>query len=168
MEHSSGEPVDAAGRASIDPARIAEALREIIGVISRSRDAEGPVFEVILRNAGQLCEVPFAGLYLVDAARGHAELVASLGARSDYLERALTLWPLDSDASVPSAIRTGSVVHVEDISDTDSYRKGDRQRVEAVEIEGIRTFLAVPLLSGGTAIGCIGLYRRHVEAFTAE
>ncbi|MCL5776910.1 GAF domain-containing protein [Limibaculum sp. FT325] len=126
------------------------------------------MFDVILRNAGRLCRVPFGGLYLVDDARTHASLAASLGARSDYLETALTRWSLDDDASVPRAIVEGRVVHIEDIADTEGYRRGDRQRVDAVEIEGIRTFLAVPLLRDAMAIGCIGVYRREVMAFSTE
>ncbi|MEM9960603.1 MAG: GAF domain-containing protein [Pseudomonadota bacterium] len=141
------------------------ASREILGVISNSRADEQPVFDVILKNAARLCHAPFAGLFLVDDSGGHVSLVANLGARSEYLERALTRWSMDSDASIPKAIANQHVVHIEDLKDSDAYRTRDPQRVDAVEIEGIRTFLAVPLLHQGRAIGAIGLYLREVGGF---
>ena len=45
------------------------------------------------------------------------------------------------------------------------FRPGDTVRVNAVEQEGIRTFLAVPLLRDGKAIGTIALFRREVAPF---
>jgi class 3 adenylate cyclase len=142
-----------------------KATREILRVISDNRADEAPVFDAILENARRLCDAPFAGLYLVDDAGTHAALVASQGARSAYLASAKTKWPLDADTSVPLSIVGKRVVHAADLADTDAYRRGDQQRVEAVDIEGIRTFLAVPLLKEGNAIGCIGLYRREVKPF---
>lgn len=145
------------------------ATREILDVISRSRDEEGPVFDMILRKACELCRTPFAGLYIVDETRTYADLVASRGARSDYLQRALTRWPLDSDASMTRAISSGRPVQIEDLTETDSYRnRTDQRRVEAVEIEGIRTFLSVPLLGPDRVIGGIGLYRREVAPFSPD
>lgn len=152
-----------------DPVQSVEALREILQAISQSRDDEAPVFDAILKHACELCATPFAGLYMVDATCTHADLVASRGTRSHYLQAALTRWPLDGDASIPRAIATGRPVHIEDLAETDSYRdRTDQRRVEAVEIEGARSFLAVPLLGQQGAIGGIGLYRREVAPFTRE
>ncbi|MEL7172802.1 MAG: GAF domain-containing protein, partial [Pseudomonadota bacterium] len=145
------------------------ALTEILSAISRSRDDEAPVFDIILKHACDLCQTPFAGLYLVERTATHAELMASRGARSDYLDRAMTQWPLDGDASVPRAIATGRPVQIEDLTETESYRqRTDQRRVEAVEIEGIRTFLAVPLIDNGIGIGAIGLYRRETRPFDED
>ena len=141
------------------------AMREILQVIAHSRADEGPVFATVLEAAARLCEAPFARLYLVDDGQTEVISVASLGARSEYLQRATTRWPLESQALVPRAIVTGKPVHIRDLADTDAYRAGDRRRVDAVNIEGIRTFLAVPLIQGNRAIGAIGLYRREVKPF---
>ncbi len=141
------------------------ALREILNVISSSRDDQAPVFDVILQNAARLCNAPFAGLYLLDNQRREIALVASLGARTEYLTGAARRWPIDDPASVGVAIREGRVVQAEDIRATEAYLKGNKQRVEAADIEGIRTFLAVPLMQDGKAIGAIGLYRRTVAPF---
>ena len=143
------------------------ALAGILKVISRSRGDEAPVFDAILEAAARLCAAPFAGLWLTDAGGRGVDLVASRGARAEYLAATSRTWSLDGDASVPRAIRSRAPVQVADLKDTEAYARGDRQRVEAVDIEGIRSFLAVPLLQDGTAIGTIGLYRREVAPFGA-
>ena len=153
------------GRGTATAADREAALRDILSVLSLSREDDARVFDVILTHARRLCAASFAGLYLVDEAGTHANLVASPGARSEYLDRAMTSWPLDNAASVPRAINSGAVVHIPDLADTDLYRDGDQRRVEAVDIEGIRSFLAVPLIGGEGAIGCIGLSRRDVAPF---
>jgi GAF domain-containing protein len=152
-------------RASTQSGRHETALREILQVISQSRADETSVFDVILKNATDLCDAPFAGLYLLDDARREISLVASLGARSEYLSGNARRWPIDDPASVGVAIRECRVVQADDIRKTDAYQRGNEQRVEAADIEGIRTFLAVPLIRDGKAIGAIGLYRREVAPF---
>ena len=42
------------------------ALREILDVIARSRDDEGPVFEVILQNASRLCDAQHSFLFMAN------------------------------------------------------------------------------------------------------
>ncbi|MFV0512727.1 MAG: GAF domain-containing protein [Jhaorihella sp.] len=142
-----------------------EALRRVLQVISRSRDDEAPVFDAILETAAELCEAPFAGLYLLDEATGDTVLVASRGARSAYLATARKRWDRNDKTSVPTSIRTGKVVNAPDLADTDLYRQGHTQRVEAVDVEGIRSFLAVPMIREGRAIGALGIYRREVRPF---
>ena len=56
-------------------------------------------------------------------------------------------------------------MQVADFSDDPIYRAGQPHRVHAVEVEGVRTVLAVPLLIGDEAIGVIFLYRREVALF---
>ena len=65
-------------------------------------------------------------------------------------------------------MRTASIVQIEDLTDTDLYRRRDPGRVAMVEAEGIRTIVGVPLLSQGVAIGSITLFRREAKAFTSE
>ena len=67
-----------------------------------------------------------------------------------------------------TCMRDGRIVYALDLADTDLYRSGDPLRVAAVDDEGIRTFLAVPLFSGGRTIGCIVIYRREVKPFTPD
>lgn len=40
--------------------------------------------------------------------------------------------------------------------------------VDSADIEGVRTFLTVPLISGEKAIGTVNLYHRLVKPFTCD
>lgn len=143
------------------------ATREILQVISRSRDDYAPVFDAILRNAASLCNAPLAGIYIANDARTHLTLTANWGDPLKSFVPGETIWPLDSGVSIAVAARERRTVQVADLRDTDLYRQRDPIRVRAVEEEGIRTFLAVPLIGGPDVIGCIGLYRREVKPFSA-
>jgi GAF domain-containing protein len=144
------------------------ASREILGVISQSREDETPVFDVILKNAATLSGAPLANLCLLNAARSHWHLVAHFGDALRHLTIGKTATPLESELVPAVAIRTARVVQIEDLTDTDLYRQGDPGRVAMVEVEGMRTILCIPLLNDAGAIGCITLFRREVKAFTAD
>ncbi|MCP5087845.1 MAG: GAF domain-containing protein [Rhodobacteraceae bacterium] len=142
-----------------------EAAREILHVISKSRTDTAPVFEVILRNAAQLCSAPMAGMAICNADQTELVMEAHWGESLSHLVVDQTAWPMDGPTANATSVREQRIVHVGDLKDTDAYRDGDPGRVEAVDKEGIRTFLAVPLFAGGLAIGCIALYRREVQPF---
>jgi GAF domain-containing protein/DNA-binding response OmpR family regulator len=145
-----------------------QATAEILEIMSRSRDDEVPVFEAILRNAAALCHAQLAGLNIADETGAQLRLVRHHGPPLRHFVEGETVWPLDSDITLAVAARERQVVQVVDLKDSDLYRQGDPIRVAAVDEEGIRTFLAVPLVGGPGVIGCIGLYRREVCAFTEE
>ncbi len=145
------------------------ATREILEVISQSRDDEGPVFDVVLRKAAELCHASMAGLNIISEDRSHAVMVAEWGDHvTDLFPVGETVWPMDSDHAPSTCMREGRIVHVHDLADSDLYRSGDGIRVNAVDKEGIRTFLAVPLFSGGRTVSCITIYRREARPFTAD
>jgi len=121
------------------------ATREILQVISRSRDDEQPVFKVILENAARLCDAPNAYLHLCNAERTHLHVVAHAGTRHAFLDY-LSENPLPLDGSISQSARAvleKTVLHEEDLADDELYRLGERYRVRAVDVEGIRTFLCL-------------------------
>ncbi|MFN0113860.1 MAG: GAF domain-containing protein, partial [Paracoccaceae bacterium] len=146
------------------------ATREILEVISQSRDDDKPVFDVVLRKAAELCHGPMASLFIISEDRSHSVMVAEWGHHdvSGVFLVGETVGPLDSDYAHSTCMREGRVVHLEDMADSDLYRSGDPIRTAAVDQEGLRTFLAVPLFSGGRTVGCIAVYRREVKPFTAD
>ena len=81
--------MDGTAREADDALRAARAretaLREILDVLSRSRDDEAPVFEAIVENVCRLLGLPHAGLYLVNPAGDAIDLVTSRGARPNRL-----------------------------------------------------------------------------------
>jgi len=119
----------------------------------------------ILRNAARLCGAPMAGMAICNDERTHLVMQANWGETLSHLVIDQADWPLDGPSVLADAVNTQSVVHTRDLADTDAYRDGDWRRVESVDKEGIRTFLAVPLIADGLALGCIALFRREVLPF---
>src|SRR5262245_1599882 len=63
-------------------------------------------------------------------------------------------------------IRTKTVVHIADLAADPNYIERIPTTVAAVELGGVRTFLAVPMLNEGELIGAFGLSRQEVRPFT--
>jgi len=161
-----GDPVGLAN--ALAQARDREAAtREILRVISRSRDDETPVFDVILENARRLCEAPMAALVMGRAGDAYQTLVAHHGANDTTIElyRSRQV-PMDPEVSFAAkAMAEGRVVHLEDMADTRAYRDGLPHVRSLVDDQGIRTNLLVPLIAKDGPIGAIILFRREVRPF---
>lgn len=169
MRHPHDSTLPASAMTGLDSALAREAAtREILHAISASRTDPAPVFKAILRNAAQLSGAPLANLCLANEARSHWQLVDHFGDGLRHLSVGGSPRALDSDLLPAVAIRTARMLHIDDLADTDLYRKGDPGRVAMVDEEGMRTILCVPLLTGEEAIGCITLFRREIKAFTKD
>ncbi len=145
------------------------ATREILEVISQSRDDERPVFDLVLRKSANLCGASMASLNLVDMDHSRILKVAEWGDQaSDQLAPGMTAWAMDAGNAPAVCIRECRIEHLHDMANTDLYRSGDAQRVAAVDGLGIRTFLAVPLFDGDHAVGCISVYRHEVKPFSPD
>ena len=133
------------------------ATKNILSVMSKSRDDEVPVFDAILTNATRLCNAPMAGLVLVDTGRKKYRLVASRGAKPEFVE-ALKKSPPDLDPerfAAARAIIEKRVVHVEDLASPTLYGADEDHRKTTIDTEGIRTTLFVPLIWNNQSIGAI-------------
>ncbi|MDH3668808.1 MAG: GAF domain-containing protein [Paracoccaceae bacterium] len=143
------------------------ATRQILQVISRSRDDEKPVFDAILENAARLCKSTMARLHLLNEAGTHHLLAAHWGEVMHTLEIG-EAWSMDDPLPIPRSIREARTIQVEDMAETELYRSGDPVTVRMVDEEGLRTGLRVPLIQGDRAFGCIALSRREVRPFTDD
>jgi len=61
---------------------------------------------------------------------------------------------------------TKSIIHVADLAAQPAYAERVPQTVAAVELGGVRTFLAVPMLKDAELIGALALSRQEVRPFT--
>lgn len=171
MEVQSTDGETGSLRAEVDRMREREiATREILQVISQSRDDERPVFDVILETAARLCNAPFACLFRVNPERTHLTIPSSYGTRTQFVDFINEdPVPMDPELAVTArAVLEKRTQQVADFCEDPIYKTGQPHRVHAVEVEGIRTVLAVPLLIGDEAIGVIILYRREVAPFVEE
>jgi GAF domain-containing protein len=139
------------------------ATAEILRVISSSPTDVQPVFDAIVSNAARLCGATQAGVYRLDG-----ELIHSV-AHAGFTEGQLLEWramfprPADEFGVVARAIRTASIVRVNDV-ETDSHYPGDAHT--NMRARGVRSHVVVPMLRGGELIGLISLVHARPSAFT--
>jgi class 3 adenylate cyclase/putative methionine-R-sulfoxide reductase with GAF domain len=153
-------------RMELDRAHQREAaMREILSVISQSRDDVQPVLKTIARNAGLLCDAPDVGLHLINEARTHSRLVCVWGPDQDVFPVGME-FDLSDTRSMAIAMREARTMQVRDFTQHPLYLARDPIAVRKVEEEGVRTFLSVPLVKDGVALGCINLNRYEVKPFT--
>lgn len=142
------------------------AIREILDAIQKSRDDYGPVFDVVLRNAAQICGAPLTSLLLLNEAGDRLVLKAMWGQPLEHFKIEEHDVPLDSPTNPAKAVREAKTAHVPDMVNSESYRKNDPVRRAVVDKDGIRSLLSVPLLKDGKAIGSIDLFRRESLPFS--
>ncbi len=148
--------------------RLAEALEqqtataEILRVISSSPTDLQPVFDTIVRSAVRLCSGMIAGVSLVREGMLHHP--ANYGGSPEALAaiRGRYPRPLDMSSSAGVAILTRSVYEAPDVEDP-SVLEFTR---EAGRILGSRSFISVPMLREGEAIGAISVTRREPGRFS--
>ncbi|MEM7318859.1 MAG: GAF domain-containing protein, partial [Pseudomonadota bacterium] len=169
MRKPTDDAVPNSNRLELDRLRDREAAtRDILTVMSQSRDNEVLVFDTILKHAEKLCRADGSGLQLLNAARTHLQFVA-VGTWDDHGSFPIGM---EFDLAVPLgmciAVNEARVVHYEDLKETDLYREGHEGRRKLVDVEGVRTHLNVPLVLDGTVLGNITLSRRQKMPFSDD
>ena len=141
------------------------ATSEVLRVISSSPGELEPVFQAMLESATRLCEAKFGNLFLYEG--GGLRLVAAHNVPPAFAQtrRRSLLYPVPG-GFVAEAIRTKQMVQVADLASTRAYAERQPTTVEGVELGGIRTAVAVPMLKGNELIGMIVIYRQEVRPFT--
>ena len=137
------------------------ATSEVLQVISSSPGDIQPVFSTMLENAVRICDAKFGNIYRRDG--DGFRLVASHNTPPAFAE-ALKGFPHISGSRM---IATKSPVHIADVATLKSYKEErDPATVAAVELGGVRTVLAVPMLKDNELIGAFMLNRQEVHPFT--
>ena len=171
VQHKSNSDNAESLRSELNNAREREAAtRAILNVISSSSHDEGPVLQEIVETAARLCSAPFSCLFLCNKERTHLTVAAHNGTKSRFVEQ-MNADPLSMDpeqSATAQAIAMKSTIQIEDVNKDPITLAGQRHRLHTVQIEGIRTMLAVPLLIDKKAVGVILLYRREVLLFTED
>ena len=144
------------------------ATSEVLRVISSSPSELDPVFETMLANGARLCEAHFGilALYENDAFRMAAmynppPAFAELRRRDPVINAG-------PQTSIGSVAATKQVVHILDYAEGAAYKQRDPGAVEMVELAGVRTVLAVPMLKEEELVGAIVIYRTEVRPFTEK
>jgi GAF domain-containing protein len=141
------------------------ATSEVLKAISTSPGELEPVFQAMLENAVRICGAKFGSLYL------HGEdgltIVATHNAPPAFAE-ARRRGPIQPPPNAPlgQVIRTKQTARFADLATTQAYTEGNPAVVAAVELGGIRTVVAVPMLKDDTLLGVIAIYRQEVRPFS--
>jgi GAF domain-containing protein len=143
------------------------ATSEVLSVISSSPGALEPVFQAMLANATRLCEAKFGTLYLPEG--GGFRLVAAHDVPPAFTDvQGRVPFNPAPDGALGEVIKTKQTVHLADLAATRAYAERHPLIVDAVEIGGIRTTVAVPLLKDNELTGIIGIYRQEVRPFKSS
>jgi signal transduction histidine kinase len=145
------------------------ATSEVLRVISSSPGELEPVFQTMLANATKLCGASYGAMWLRE--EGGLRLAAMYGALpAAFLDqwRAGTAVRLGPENPASRAITTRHPVHVDDLRKDQAYLGGDPLPVTRVEVAGIRTMVAIPMLKDNEPVGVISIYRREVKPFTKK
>ena len=124
----------------------------------------------MLANATRLCEASYGTLWLRE--NGGQMRMAALHGRLPGTFRGK--WAVGTlhrpSSSVPTArvFETGKPVQITDLKEDRSYAERDPLAVASVDVGGIRSLIAVPMLKDAVVVGVMTIYRREVRPFTEK
>ncbi len=137
------------------------ATSEILRVISSSPTTLDPVLQAVVKTAARLCEASNASLYRIEGEL--MRKVAGHGSVRTTLEVGDTR-SISRGSVTARAMMEGRTLHIADLlAEVDTEYPWGRDNVRR---EGVRTFVATPLLREGVPIGVISVYRTEVRPFS--
>ena len=130
------------------------ATSNVLQVISSSPGNLEPVFATMLENAVRLCDAKFGNINRWDGEALH--LVATYNVPPDFAEfRKRTPFRPGPENPISRMLMTKTVIHFHDLATEHGYIERIPTFVAAVELGGVRTFLAVPMLKENELIGAL-------------
>ena len=142
------------------------ASSEVLQVISSSPGDLQPVFETMLQNAVRICGAKFGNIFRWDGDALHLVATHNIPPAFAELRRRSPFRP-GPENDIGRMVATKAVVHVADLAADRRYtERRDPAAVAAVELGGVRTFVAVPMLKENELIGALIVYRQEVRPFT--
>src|SRR5262249_49772913 len=137
------------------------ATADVLKVISRSPSEVQPVLDTIARTASALCAAVDTSILLRE---GDALRLAALHGHHPSSPVG-TRRPLGRDSVAGRTVLDGQVIHVHDLlASGDEFPRGR----EIAQKFGHRTIVGIPLISEGSAIGCLLLRRSVVQPFAEK
>jgi signal transduction histidine kinase len=140
------------------------ATSQILGVISGAPRDLSYAGATILANATRLCDAQLGNLFVYDGDAFHA--VAHHNASPEFIDVLGGALRPGPETGVERLLTTPGPFQLADVRATQAYADSEPYAVVAADLEGIRTLLAVPLVTDGGLVGVITIYRREIRPFT--
>ncbi|HUK08512.1 MAG TPA: GAF domain-containing protein, partial [Stellaceae bacterium] len=140
------------------------ATAEVLRAIVSSPDNLQPVFDAMLEKAIELCGAKFGTLFLYD---GKAFAVAADRNLPPAYAKSVRgqAFPIETNSGPRRLVETKATVHITDMLSGAAFAEREPLRTAAVELGGVRSLLAVPLMSKGEFIGAFAIYRGEPGGF---
>jgi two-component system NtrC family sensor kinase len=141
------------------------ATEEVLRVISSSSGDLQQIFATILANAVQVSRADNGVINRWDGEALH--LVATHNLPPAFTEiRQRSPYRPDQHSASGRMLASRGYVHIADLTADRSYAERNPPTVAAVELGGVRTTLAIPMMKGGQFIGSFTVGRTKVQPFT--
>ena len=161
---------------AIENARLLSELREslerqtatskVLEVISSSPGELEPVFTAMLENAVRICDATFGNIYRLEGRLLHLAAAYNTPPALAAHRKNIPMG-IEQNQLVAPMMATKSPNQVLDAAAAAAYTgRSDPAAVTAVELGGVRTSIAVPMLKDNELIGSLSLYRQEVRPFT--
>ena len=140
---------------------------EVLKIVASSIGELASVFEAVLANATRLCDASNGNMFLCE--NDEFRTAAFYGPRpTAFIEqyRIGTLFRPGLELPALRAVKTRQPVHVINLATSQAYLDKDPLAIAGVDVAGIRTLLAVPMLREDEPLGVITIFRKVVRAFT--
>ena len=143
------------------------ATSEVLRVISSSPGELEPVFEAMLENAVRICDATFGNIYRWDGNTLHLVAAHNTPPALAEARRRSPLHPA-KDLLIARILETKTAIHIDAATHQGYVDRSDAGAVTAVELGGVRTVLAVPMLKENELIGSFTVYRQEPRPFTVK
>ena len=143
------------------------ATSEVLQVISRSQGDLQPVFETMLENAIRICDAQFGNIYRWDGDALHSLATHKTPSAFAEARQRISIRPSGKNP-VAQMLATKELTHTIDMRASEAYAEREAITVAAVELGGVRTLLAVPMLKENELIGAFTLARHEVRPFNDQ
>ena len=150
-----------------DIAEQQRATAQVLQLISNSSGDMQPVFASILESAIRLCDADNGLINRWDGNALHLAATHNMPEAFITVRKSLPYRPEENSATGRLLARKGPI-HIADLANDPAYLSGNPSTVAAVDLGGIRTTLAVPLLKDNELVGSFTVGRRIVRPFTGK
>ena len=145
------------------------ATSEVLHSIASSRGELEPVFDVMLASANRLCEANYGTMYLREE-RGYRATARQghLPATAEQMWWKGEIFNPRPDVPFGRAVASRLPVLVTDLATEPAYVDRDPWMVAGVELAGIRSMCAVPMMKDSEVVGVVAFYRREIRPFSEK